>query len=132
MTMLFIFINFVFRSSETQWSILNDSLVEEGVGWDQFVTRTSHSDTPYLLLYHRLGQENTEERLPAADKLARVIADNMLVEREILEDRREAEEKNDTERRMAEEARQERSGLKRMANNLDEFDAGMSPPKRPK
>ena len=50
----------------------------------------------------------------------------------ILEDRREAEEKNDTERRMAEEARQERSGLKRMANNLDEFDAGMSPPKRPK
>ena len=56
----------------------------------------------------------------------------MLVEREILEDRREAEEKNDTERRMAEEARQERSGLKRMANNLDEFDAGMSPPKRPK
>ena len=85
--MLFIFINFVFRSSETQWSILNDSLVEEGVGWDQFVTRTSSSDTPYLLLYHRLGQENTEERLPAADKLASVIADNMLVEREILEDR---------------------------------------------
>ena len=104
------------------------------MGWDQFVTRTSQHgrDTPYLLLYHRLGQEDTEEKLPAADKLARVIADNMLVEREILEDRREAEEKNDTERRMAEEARQERSGLKRMANNLEEFDAGMSPPKRPK
>ena len=125
---------FFFRSSETQWRILNDSSVTEGVGWDQFVTRTSQHgrDTPYLLLYHRLGQEDTEERLPAADKLARVIADNMLVEREILEDRREAEEKNDTERRMAEEARQERSGLKRMANNLDEFDAGMSPSKRPK
>ena len=81
--MLFIFINFVFRSSETQWSILNDSLVEEGVGWDQFVTRTSHSDTPYLLLYHRLGQENTEERLPAADKLARVIADNRRFVRDV-------------------------------------------------
>ena len=103
------------------------------MGWDQFVTRTSHHgrDTPYLLLYHRLGQEDTEERLPAADKLARVIADNLRVEKEIVEDRREAEEaeeENDT-RRMAEEARQERSGLKRMANNLD---AGMSPPKRPK
>ena len=96
--------------------------------WDQFVPRTSHSDTPYLLLYNRLGQEDTEERLPAADKLARVIADNLRVEKKIVEDRREAEEKNDT-RRMAEEARQERSGLKRMANNLD---AGMSPPKRPK
>ena len=76
------------------------------MGWDQFVTRTSQHgrDTPYLLLYHRLGQEDTEEKLPAADKLARVIADNMLVER----------------------------NLKRMADNLDEFDAGMSPPKRPK
>ena len=128
---MFSFIAFVFRSSETQWRILNDSLVEEGVDWDQFVPRTSHSDTPYLLLYHRLGQEDPEERLPAADKLARVIADNLRVEKEIVEDRREAEEaeeENDT-RRMAEEARQERSGLKRMANNLD---AGMSPPKRPK
>ena len=125
---MFSFIAFVFRSSETQWRILNDSLVEEGLNWDQFVPRTSHSDTPYLLLYNRLGQEDTEERLPAADKLARVIADNLRVEKEIVEDRREAEEKNDT-RRMAEEARQERSGLKRMANNLD---AGMSPPKRPK
>ena len=125
---MFSFIAFVFRSSETQWRILNDSLVEEGLDWDQFVPRTSHSDTPYLLLYNRLGQEDTEERLPAADKLARVIADNLRVEKKIVEDRREAEEKNDT-RRMAEEARQERSGLKRMANNLD---AGMSPPKRPK
>ena len=125
---MFSFIAFVFRSSETQWRILNDSLVEEGVDWDQFVPRTSHSDTPYLLLYNRLGQEDTEERLPAADKLARVIADNLRVEKKIVEDRREAEEKNDT-RWMAEEARQERSGLKRMANNLD---AGMSPPKRPK
>ena len=125
---MFSFIAFVFRSSETQWRILNDSLVEEGLNWDQFVPRTSHSDTPYLLLYNRLGQEDTEERLPAADKLARVIADNLRVEKKIVEDRREAEEKNDT-RRMAEEARQERSGLKRMANNLD---AGMSPPKRPK
>ena len=128
MTLLFSFIAFVFRSSETQWRILNDSLVEVGVDWDQFVPRTSHSDTPYLLLYHRLGQEDPEERLPAADKVARVIADNLRVEKKIVEDRREAEEKNDT-RRMAEEARQERSGLKRMANNLD---AGMSPPKRPK
>ena len=125
---MFSFIAFVFRSSETQWRILNDSLVEEGLDWGQFVPRTSHSDTPYLLLYNRLGQEDPEERLPAADKVARVIADNLRVEKKIVEDRREAEEKNDT-RRMAEEARQERSGLKRMANNLD---AGMSPPKRPK
>ena len=73
---MFSFIAFVFRSSETQWRILNDSLVEEGLDWDQFVPRTSHSDTPYLLLYNRLGQEDTEEKLPAADKLGRVIADN--------------------------------------------------------
>ena len=78
----------------------------EGVGWDQFATRTSQHgrDTPYLLLYHRLGQEDTEERLPASQMLADVIADNLKVERD----------------------------LKRMADNLDEFDAGMSPPKRPK
>ena len=63
---------------ESQWRILNDSSVTEGVGWDQFVTRTSQHgrDMPYLLLYHRLGQEDTEEKLPAADKLGRVIADN--------------------------------------------------------
>ena len=77
-TLSIVFIFCFFRSSETQWRILNDSSVTEGVGWDQFVTRTSQHgrDTPYLLLYHRLGQEDTEERLPAADKLARVIADN--------------------------------------------------------
>ena len=65
--------------------ILNDSSVTEGVGWDQFVTRTSQHgrDTPYLLLYHRLGQEDTEERLPAADKLARVIADNLRFVRDV-------------------------------------------------
>ena len=83
MTLLFSFIAFVFRSSETQWRILNDSLVEEGVDWDQFVPRTSHRDTPYLLLFHRLGQEDTEERLPAADKLARVIADNRRFVRDV-------------------------------------------------
>ena len=83
MTLLFSFIAFVSRSSETQWRILNDSLVEEGVDWDQFVPRTSHSDTPYLLLYNRLGQEDTEERLPAADKLARVIADNRRFVRDV-------------------------------------------------
>ena len=57
----------------------------EGVGWDQFVTRTSQygRDMPYLLLYHRLGQEDTEERLPAADKLARVIADNRQFVRDV-------------------------------------------------
>ena len=80
---MFSFIAFVFRSSETQWRILNDSLVEEGVDWDQFVPRTSHSDTPYLLLYNRLGQEDPEERLPAADKLARVIADNRRFVRDV-------------------------------------------------
>ena len=70
---------------ESQWRILNDSSVTEGVGWDQFVTRTSQHgrDTPYLLLYHRLGQEDTEERLPAADKLARVIADNRRFVRDV-------------------------------------------------
>lgn len=50
----------------------------EGVSWDQFVARTSQHgrDTPYLLLYQRLGQEELEETVPSAPKLARVMADN--------------------------------------------------------
>ena len=66
------------RSSESGWRILNDSTVTEGVSWEQFVARTSQHgrDTPYLLLYQRLGQEELEEAVPTAVKLARVAADN--------------------------------------------------------
>ena len=41
-----------------------DSSVTEGVGWDQFVTRTSQygRDMPYLLLYHRRGQARQGHR----------------------------------------------------------------------
>ena len=50
----------------------------EGVSWEQFEARTSQHgrDTPYLLLYQRLGQEELEEAEPSAVKLARVAADN--------------------------------------------------------
>ena len=65
--------------------MVSDINVSEAVDGDQFVTRMSQygRDTPYLLLYHRLGQEDTEERLPAADKLARVIADNRRFVRDV-------------------------------------------------
>ena len=66
------------RSSDTHWRILNDSSVTEGVTWESFVSRTSKHgrDTPYLLLYQRLGQEEQEERLPGEEKLSSVRADN--------------------------------------------------------
>ena len=58
--------------------ILNDSSVTEGLSWEQFVSQTSQqgSNTPYLLLYHKVGQEESEEEVPGGDKLARVLADN--------------------------------------------------------
>ena len=76
--------NLVSRSSESGWRILNDSTVTEGVSWDQFVARTSQHgrDTPYLLLYQRLGQEETEETEPSSLKLSRVMADNTRFTRE--------------------------------------------------
>ena len=51
----------------------------EGVSWEQFVSRTSQHgrDTPYLLLYHRVSLLETEEVVPADDKLNRVISDNI-------------------------------------------------------
>jgi len=67
------------RSSETHWRILNDSSVTEGVGWEQFVSRTSQHgrDTPYLLLYHKMGLAEMEDSLPGGEKLNRVISDNL-------------------------------------------------------
>ena len=78
--------NLVSRSSESGWRILNDSTVTEGVSWDQFVARTSQHgrDTPYLLLYQRLGQEESEETEPSSLKLSRVMADNTRFTRESL------------------------------------------------
>ena len=69
--------NLISRSSESRWRILNDSSVTEGLTWDQLEARTRDSrETPYLLLYQKIGQEELEEVLPDPAKLARVVADN--------------------------------------------------------
>ena len=103
--------------------MVNDITVSEAVDGDQFVTRMSQygRDTPYLLLYHRLGLEDAEERLPAVDKLGKVISDNLrCVEEARLENERLEKQRVEDEK-----------ALKRMATYFETFtsELEMSPPK---
>ena len=103
--------------------MVNDITVSEAVDGDQFVTRTSQHgrDMPYLLLYHRLGLEDAEERLPAVDKLGKVISDNLrCVEEARLENERLEKQRVEDEK-----------ALKRMATYFETFtsELEMSPPK---
>ena len=118
----FYFIYLYCRSSESQWRILNDSRVTEGLGWDQFVTRPGQ-DTPYLLLYHRLGQDIVD-RMPARNKLAMVIADNRMYDKEVEEEMRRAEEE---QRRVEEEMASPNNPLKRFFEEFA-FDLEMNEP----
>ena len=126
----FYFIYLYCRSSESQWRILNDSRVTEGLGWDQFVTRPGQ-DTPYLLLYHRLGQDIVD-RMPARNKLAMVIADNRMYDREVEEEMRRAEEEQrrveeenrrveEEQRRVEEEQRRDKEEMAGQNNPLKRF-----------
>ena len=94
----------------------------EGLGWDQFVNRTGQ-DTPYILFYHRLGREDFVDRMPTWDKLAMVIADNRMSDREFEEQQRVEEE----QRRVEEEMASPNNPLKRFFEEFA-FDLEMNEP----
>ena len=88
----------------------------EGLGWDQFVNRPGQ-DTPYILFYHRLGREDFVDRMPTWDKLAMVIADNRMSDREFEEQQRVEEE----QRRVEEEQRRDKEEMAGQNNPLKRF-----------
>ena len=95
----------------------------EGLGWDQFVNRPGQ-DTPYILFYHRLGREDFVDRMPTWDKLAMVIADNRMSDREFEEQQRVEEEQRRVEeeqRRVEEEQRRDKEEMAGQNNPLKRF-----------
>jgi len=65
------------------WLLLNDSQVTES-SWAQFKQQSSKlsRDTPYLLFYQRVGDQEEEETIPSGPAMDRVIRDNMKYIRE--------------------------------------------------